>query len=102
MARFDVYRFDSSTAPLVVDVQSELLDDLASRVVVPLVPVRKATKEVLPRLKPMIVVDGQDYILMTTDLAALPHARLGSRVANIGTAHRDDITNALDFLFFGF
>ena len=102
MARFDVYRFDSSAAPLVVDVQSDLLEDLASRVVVPLVPVRKATKEVLPRLKPKIVVDGKDYILMTTDLAALPRARLGSRIGNIETAHRDDISNALDFLFFGF
>jgi hypothetical protein len=39
---------------------------------------------------------------MTTDIAALPSARLGAHVANIENDHRDDITNALDFLLFGF
>lgn len=102
MARFDVYQFDSLSAPLVVDVQAEVLEDLASRVVVPLVPLSKAGNESLPRLKPNIVVDGKDYILMTTDLAALPRSRFGPQVANIDATHRDDITNALDFLLYGF
>lgn len=102
MARFDVYRFAAKAAPLVVDVQADVLEDLASRVVVPLAPVRQAQKEALPRLKPRIVVDGKDYILMTTDLAALPRARLGPWVGNIEAEHRDDIVNALDFLFVGF
>lgn len=102
MARFDVYRFAAKAAPLVVDVQADVLEDLASRVVVPLVPVRNAAREALPQLKPKIVVEGKAYILMTTDIAALPRACLGPRVANIGARHRDDITNALDFLFIGF
>lgn len=102
MARFDVYRFDARAAPLVVDVQADVLEDLASRVVVPLAPVRSAGKEALPRLKPRIVVEGKDYVLMTTDIAALPRARLGRRVGNIEVQHRDDIINALDFLFVGF
>jgi toxin CcdB len=102
MARFDVYRFAAKAAPLVVDVQADLLEDLASRVVVPLVPVRNAGREALPQLKPRIVVEGKDYILMTTDIAALPRARLGPRIGNIEAEHRDDIVNALDFLFVGF
>ena len=102
MARFDVYRFAAKAAPLVVDVQADVLEDLASRVVVPLVPVRTASKEALPRLKPHIVVEGKSYILMTTDIAALPRTHLGPRVGNIEAEHRDDIINALDFLFVGF
>lgn len=102
MARFDVYRFPSKSAPLVVDVQSDILGDLNSRVVIPLVPVTKAASEELPRLKPRIEVGGKSYILMTTDMAALPKNRLGALVTNVEGAARDDISNALDFLFFGF
>ena len=71
MARFDVYRFRSRATPLVVDVQADVLSDLASRVVVPLVTIDQAEKEVLARLKPAIRIAGNDYILMTTDLRRL-------------------------------
>jgi len=102
MARFDVYRFRSRATPLVVDVQADVLSDLASRVVVPLVTIDQAEKEVLARLKPAIRIAGNDYILMTTDLAALTVARLGPHVAKLEGSDRDAVTNALDFLFFGF
>lgn len=102
MARFDVYRFPSKSTPLVVDVQSDILGDLNSRVVIPLAPVTKSAGEELPRLKPRIAVGGKSYILMTTDMAALPKNRLGTFVTNIGGADRDGISTSLDFLFFGF
>jgi len=35
-------------------------------------------------------------------MAALPRSRLGAFVTNIEGASRDDVSNALDFLFFGF
>ena len=99
MARFDVYRHKSKTAPLVVDVQANLLSDLASRVVVPLVPATKADREALPRLKPSITIGARNYILMTTDIGVLAVGQLGAFVGNIEEDHRDDITSALDFLF---
>lgn len=102
MARFDVYRFDGNGVPLVIDVQADLLCDLASRVVIPLRPARDAGNESLARLKPVIEVDGEDYVLMTTDIAALPVRRLGEKVTNLGGRHGDGISAALDFLFVGF
>lgn len=102
MARFDVYRFASKSAPLVVDVQSDILDGLNSRVVIPLAPTTKAAREELPQLKPKIAISGKNYVLMTTDMAALPKSRLGAIVTNIEGAQRDAVSNALDFLFFGF
>jgi hypothetical protein len=42
VARFDVYRFQSRAAPLVVDVQTDILSDLASRGVVPPAPADRA------------------------------------------------------------
>ena len=70
MARFDVYKFDSKSVPLVVDVQTNLLTDLSSCVVVPLLPEATAKEEALPRLKPLIQVDGKNYILVTTDIGS--------------------------------
>ncbi len=102
MARFDVHHFASKAVPLVLDVQADLLDDLASRVVVPLMPLQVAGNEALPRLKPILEVQGETFIMMTTDIAALPVHQLGKPVMNIEADHRDDITAALDFLFQGF
>ena len=102
MARFDVYKFDSKSVPLVIDVQADLLADLNTCVVIPLVPEAIAKEEALPRLKPLIKVDGQNYILVTTDIGTITRNSLGKRVTNVEAAHRQDITEALDFLFQGF
>ncbi|MEK7264487.1 MAG: CcdB family protein [Pseudomonadota bacterium] len=101
MARFDVFHFANKSAPLVVDVQADLLSALATRVVIPLTPLSQ-TKEALPRLKPVLEIGGAPYVLMTTDIAALPLNRLGSFVANIEDDYRKEITDALDFLLLGF
>lgn len=102
MARFDVYRLPGRSAPLVVDVQADLLSDLASRVVVPLAPKSSAAHEAMPRLKPVLRVADKDYIFEPTDIAVLPATLLKVPVANVEADHRDDITGALDFLFQGF
>jgi len=102
VARFDIYRFASKSAPLLLDVQADLLSDLSSRVVVPLVPFAKAGHEELPRLKPKIEIAGKAYILMTTDIGVVPVANLGKWVSNIEDEHAYTITDALDFLFQGF
>jgi len=102
MARFDVFRFASPAAPLVVDVQADLLAGLATRLVIPLSPVELAKAESAPRLKPVLEVAGEKYMLMTTDLAAIPVRALGPFVAKIGEPQRKEIADALDFLFAGF
>ena len=102
MARFDVFRFGSRSAPLVVDVQADVLSGFGSRVVIPLAPASKSGKEEMPRLKLKISLDGKDYILMATDISAVPVSSLGPHVTNIEGAYRDQVSMALDFLFYGF
>lgn len=102
MARFGVHRFGRANTMLVVDVQSDLLDEIATRVVIPLTLVTGAHREGQPRLKPTIEVAGSNYLLRTTEIAAVPRSSLGSVIANIEAAHRDTIDAALDFLFYGF
>ncbi|SDM10005.1 CcdB family protein [Maricaulis salignorans] len=101
MARFDLFRVNSRRIPLMVDVQAEILGDLASRVVIPLRVVDQAGEPPLPGLKPVLVIGGQSYLLLATDTGAQPIHWLGKPVGNI-KEHRDEITSAMDFLFQGF
>lgn len=97
MARFHVHQFGSE---IVLDVQSNLLDDLHTRVVVPLVP-KSEVKHAVDRLNPRFEIDDVVYIMMTEFIAAVPAAELGATIANL-SAHGDEITAATDFLFQGF
>ncbi len=102
MARFDVYKYDSKAVPLVIDVQADLLSDLNTCAVIPLVPEKQAKKEFLEKLKPIIQIDGKNYVLMTTDMGTVTRASLGEHIVNVENEYRQEITEALDFLFQGF
>lgn len=102
MARFDVYKMRAQTdVPLVVDVQADLLEALRTRVVVPLLLLADAEHEAAARLKPIVDIVGKPYVLMTTDLSAIPISALGEKIASI-EQQRQIIVDALDFLFQGF
>ncbi len=102
MARFDVYALNRAEVPYVLEVQADLLSDLASVVVVPLVPAEAARAETMRKLKPVITIKGQDFGLMTTDIGTLRRASLGKPMVNVEEQYRAVIVDALDFLFQGF
>lgn len=101
MARFDLYQVANWRIPLMVDVQSNYADGIASRVVIPLRAADQNLEPDLPKLKPVLKIGDRQYILVTTDISAQEIAWLGKPVGNIAE-HRDAITDALDFLFQGF
>ena len=105
MARFDVYANSgrhAKTTPWLLDVQSDLLDELDSRVVIPLRHITDFTHVKLPeRLTPLLTVAGQEFLLETPKLAAVPRRLLRHR-ANSLAHERDRILAALDFLFQGY
>jgi toxin CcdB len=86
-------------APFLLDVQADLLDDLDTRVVVPLVRVaafgRRAT-----RLHPRFVIDGQEVVMATHLLAAVKRSTLGTSVASL-SGQREAMIGALDVLLTG-
>lgn len=102
MARFDIYKYNNSGVPLVLDVQADLLSGLNTCVVIPLVPEQEAKHEAIQKLKPIIKLDNKNYILMTTDIGTLTRSSLGEKVTNIENEYRQTVTEALDFLFQGF
>ncbi len=105
MARFDVYENaggHAATTPYLLDVQSDLLDGLDSCVVIPLRLAETFPKVTLPaRLLPMFVVRGQQVLLETPKMAAVPRRLLRTPVASLAQEQLT-ITAALDFLFQGY
>ncbi|MBS4050008.1 MAG: CcdB family protein [Methylomonas sp.] len=105
MARFDVYRNSggkSVDVPYLLDVQSEVLSALDSRVVIPLKRRDCFPPVSLPaNLMPILLVEGIECVMETPKLAAVPTRILKTPVASL-ESQRFEIGAALDFLFQGF
>lgn len=104
MTQFSVYantnKSSKSAYPYLVSIQSDLLDDLSTTVVIPLAPVRLAGKAAISRLCPVLDFDGASYVLLTQQMAGVPTSTLGSAVGDV-SAYRDAIVAAMDFLISG-
>lgn len=104
MAQFAVHRNPNpdtrSRFPLLLDVQSPLLDDLATCVVVPLAPAAPRAPPPIARLMPVLEIGLERYVMVTPQLAGVPRKALGPVTAD-ATAHRAAIIAALDLLLTG-
>ncbi|CAK0779382.1 toxin CcdB [Gammaproteobacteria bacterium] len=104
MAQFGVHRNPNPDThvrfPLLLDVQSDLVADLGTRVVVPLCPAAAMTGKVIKTLIPVFEIDGQQYAMMTPQLAGISRKQVGAKVADLAQ-RRDEILAALDFLITG-
>ena len=104
MARFDVYRNAGPHArevPFLLDVQSDLLAGMETRVVVPLRRRDKFPDVAIPGdLAPLLKVDGVECVMQSSLLGAVPARMLRKPVASLA-ADRPRIVAALDFLFEG-
>jgi toxin CcdB len=105
MPQFAVYRNKylqgSACYPLLVDVQSELLEDFETRVVIPLARSSGFTGFPLELLMPTIELEGERYVLTTPRLAGVSRSDLGPHTSS-AAAHRQAIFTALDLMFRGF
>ena len=86
--------------PLLLDIQTNLLDSLQTTVVIPLKKLESNKNKVLTQLTPIVNIEGIDYLILTPQLAGIQRKELGKTVADIEHA-RTEILNALDFLLTG-
>ena len=100
MARFDLHAMPDGGAGYVLDVQSDLLEGLSTRVVVPLLPEGAAPKPAR-RLNPVFEVGGARVVMVTQFMAAVPCRALGPAAGSLAP-ERDAITAAIDMLMQGF
>jgi toxin CcdB len=104
MAQFTVYQNKNpqtkKSFPLLLDIQSNLLDELNTTVVVPLSKFETNKIKRLTQLTPVLTVEGSDYLMLTPQLAGIARKELGKPIASADSA-RSDIISALDFLISG-
>jgi toxin CcdB len=100
MARLDVYRGPGRSSRIyVVDVQADLLADLTTRVVVPLIP-EAAVRKVAANLNPIFAIEGQPHVMVTQAVATVPRRELRQVVTSLNE-HHDTVLRALDVLLTG-
>jgi toxin CcdB len=98
--QFDLYFLPRQPAVLVVDIQSGLLDELKTRVVIPLLHRDQAPNKLIGTLNPCLRIDGREFVLMSQMIASMPVAEL-ARPAGTAIGYRDEIVRAIDTIISG-
>jgi toxin CcdB len=102
MAQFTLYRNTNRQTqdryPFLLDIQSDFLDALKTRLVVP--AIKLAGQKAITRLNPVFEYEQQQYLLLVQEMAAIPSNNLGAKLTELG-ALRGEILVAVDLLMTG-
>lgn len=88
------------TYPYLIDVQTTLLTDLETRVVIPVALKSKFGKGIMKNLNPIITINKKEYVIITQQISGIPSRQLGSSVCDC-LSLRQEILSAIDFLITG-
>lgn len=104
MSQFILYKnLDKNTSnayPYFVDVQSELLSTLNTRLVIPLTPLHLLENKAPSHLCPKVHIKQGDFVVLTPQMTSIPTKILVEPVTDLST-FRDEIIAAIDFLITG-
>lgn len=102
MAQFTLYRNANRQTqgryPFLLDIQSDFLNELKTRLVVPVI--KLAERKPITRLNPIFQWEQQQYLLVVQEMAAIPANNLGVKVTELETL-RGEILAAVDLLITG-
>ncbi|AWH87766.1 CcdB family protein [Limnobaculum parvum] len=101
--QYTVYRNTGNNKdyPYLLNVQSDLIDALTTRWVIPLFPRRRFKGKVPQHLCPILSIGEVEYLLMTHEMASVRKSMLGDEVCQ-AQHYRDEIKAAIDFMIDGF
>lgn len=104
MPQFSLYKNANKATqknyPYLLDIQSNLLDDLRTTVVIPLMPKRLAGDHTISKLNPVIKIRNEGFTVMTQSLAGIDRNTLGAHVCDL-IQYRSEIIAAIDFVISG-
>ena len=103
MARFDaranLNRDSRERVPYLIELQTDLLAGLGTRLVAPLVPASRFGPPA-SRLNPVFRIGSRNFVMDTALIAGIPASQLGERAASLNDMSTE-ILAALDFLVSG-
>jgi len=104
MSQFNVYKNKNSRTkknfPYLLDIQSDLLDQLRTTVVIPLGKYSIVKDQVITKLCPIVEIDGHKYAALTQQIAGIEKSLLGTNVTNISD-YRSEFIDAIDLIISG-
>ena len=104
MSQYYVYKNPNPATraqyPYLLDIQSDLLSELRTTLVIPVTPSRLAASMSLTRLNPTIIIYGKNFTVMAQEIAGVDRNQLGAQGYDL-SSYRSDIIAALDFVLSG-
>jgi len=104
MSQYTLYKNENNDSkkayPYFVNVQSDLLDELNSRMVIPLSPLKTLKNTNAKKLCPIIDIEEDCFVLLTHQLTSVPKSILKKETASL-EKYRNEILGAIDLLFTG-
>jgi toxin CcdB len=104
MPQFQLYKNVNKATqknyPYLLDIQSNLLGDLRTTVVIPLMPKRLAGNHIISKLNPVIRIKSENFTVMTQNLAGIDRNALGALVCDLDQ-YQSEIIAAIDFALSG-
>lgn len=104
MAQFDVYDNPSEVTrqayPYILELQNDVISEIATRIVVPLADNRYMSGEDFKRLTPKISYEDKELLILIPQITSMNTKSLNNPIGSL--AHlRDEIISALDFAITG-
>ncbi len=104
MSQYSLYKNRNKdtkkTYPYFVNVQSDLLDELNSRLVIPLSPHKTLNQTNVKKLCPIIDIDEGCFVLLTHQITTVPKSILKKEISSLEN-YRYEILGAIDLLLTG-
>jgi len=104
MSQYALYKNENKsskkTYPYFVDVQSDLLDNLNSRIVIPLSLNKETNNTNAKTLCPVFDIEDRNYILLTHQMTSVPVSLLKKKIGSLENK-RYEILGAMDILLTG-
>lgn len=104
MAQFFAYQNPNPATreqfPCLLDIQSNLLHELRTTIIVPLSPSESVADITISKLNPTVEIDGDSYTAMVQDMAGMDRSQLGRELCDL-THYRSEIVSAVDFVLSG-
>jgi len=104
MSQFTVYANKNARSkkafPYLLDIQSDLLDELQTTVVIPLCKAAQLQDQIIAKLCPTLEISGEKFVALSQQLAGIDRSQLGKEITNV-SGHRSQLIAAIDFLISG-
>jgi len=100
MPQFDIYinphQKTRAIDSFIINLQNDLLDNLATRIVAPIAPYNQFNSQIIDKLTPLVLHKEHELLILMPQISSMPERLLNSPIGSLSHL-RDEIIVALNF-----